>query len=127
MAKKLKVTIKNITVNNNGEGGLNGKGEMYWRFDIDGMLLVELPSNNPRKTHDNEVITLNESRVVSKVGNDILEVFGTISERDWPSKDETVNFTKQYTKADDWGIGSHEVNRKDGKLDVTVRYEIANA
>lgn len=125
MSNKLKVTIKSIAVNNNGEP--TGKGEVWYRFDIDGKMLVELPVDNPRKTSDGDVIFLNESRTVSKTGNDILEIFGTVSEKDWPSKDETVNFRQQYTAADGWGVGTHDVNRKDGKLDVTVHYEIAKA
>lgn len=125
MANKLKVTVKNISVHNNGEAA--GKGELYYRVDIDGAMLVELPVNNPRKTSDGDVIFLNESRTVNKTGNDILDIFGTVSEKDWPSKDETVNFRHQYTATDGWGVGTHDVNRKDGRLDVTVRYEIANA
>jgi hypothetical protein len=125
MAKKLKVTIKSMTVHNNGEG--SGKGDLYWRFDIDGTKLVELPMNNPRKTSDGEVISLGESRTVSKVGNDILDIYGTISEKSWPGKDNNVTFGQEYTEADGWGIGTHDVHRQDGKLDVTVHYEIANA
>lgn len=125
MANKLKVTIKSITVNNNGEGV--GKGELYWRFDIDGAMLVELPIKEARKTNDGEVIFINEPRIVSKVGNDILEIFGTIAEKDWPSKDENVTFRHPYTEADGWGVGTHDVNRKNGRLDVTVHYEIAKA
>jgi hypothetical protein len=125
MSKNLNVTIKSITVNNNGEG--SGKGELFWKFDIDGKMLVELPLKNARKTDDGEVISLNESRIVSKDGNDILEIHGTTSEKDWPSKDEYISFTHEYTEKNGWGVGSHDVNRKDGKLDVTVRYEIENA
>lgn len=125
MAKNLKVTVKSISVNNNGEG--SGKGEIFYRIDLDGTKLVELPVNNARKTNDGELIVLNESRIVSKAGNNILEISGTISEKDWPSKDESVAFTQQYTEKDNWGIGSHDVNRKDGKLDVTLHYEVANA
>jgi hypothetical protein len=125
MANKLKVTIKNITVNNNGEP--IGKGELYWRFDVDGAMLVEQSIDQARKTNDGEVIVVNEPRIVSKVGNDILDIFGTISEKDSLSKDENVYFRHQYTEADGWGRGTHDVNRKYGKLDVTVHYEIANA
>jgi hypothetical protein len=125
MSDKLKVTVNRIKVHNNGEAA--GKGELYYRFDIDGTMLVELPVSNPRKSSDNDVITLNESRTVSKTGNEILEIFGSVSEKDWPSKDETVNFRQQFTQADGWGVGTHDVNRKDGRLDVTVHYEIANA
>jgi hypothetical protein len=122
---QLKVTVQSITVNNNGES--IGKGELFWKFDIDGATLVELPSNNPRKTRDGEVITLNESRTVNKTGNDSLTVFGTVSERDLLTKNETVSFSQEFTAADDWGVGPHSLNRKDGKLDVTIRYEVANA
>ena len=125
MQKKLKVTIKNMSVHNNGERV--GKGELFWRFDIDGEKLVELPINNPRKTNDGELISLGESRIVSKNGNDTLDISGTISEKDFPSKDENVTFTQQFTEANGWGVGTHDVNRKDGKLDVTVHYEITNA
>lgn len=125
MANKLKVTIKSITVNNNGEGV--GKGELYWRFDLDGAKLVELPINKARKTNDGELISLSESRIISKAGNDILDISGTISEKDWPSKDENVIFTQQYTEADGWGVGTHDVNRKNGRLDVTLHYEIEKA
>lgn len=88
MSKKLKVTIKSLTVNNNGEG--SGKGELFWRFDVDGQMLVELPIKNARKTNDGEVISLNEPRIVSKVGNDNLLIHGVVSEKDWPSKDEHI-------------------------------------
>jgi hypothetical protein len=125
MKKNLKVTIKSLTVNNNGESA--GKGEVYWKFDLDGVKLVEVPINNARKTNDGERIVLGESRIVSKEGSDVLDISGTISEKDWPSKDENVTFSQQYTAADGWGVGTHDVNRKDGKLDVTVHYEIANA
>jgi hypothetical protein len=46
MSKNLNVTIKSITVNNNGES--SGKGELFWKFDIDGKMLVELPLKNAR-------------------------------------------------------------------------------
>jgi hypothetical protein len=125
MVKQLKVTIRSMSVHNNGESA--GKGELFWRFDIDGEKLVELPINNPRKTNDGELISLGESRIVSKNRNDTLDISGTISEKDWPSKDENVTFTQQFTEANGWGVGTHDVNRKDGKLDVTVHYEITNA
>ena len=125
MVKNLKVTIKSISVNNNGES--TGKGELYWKFSIDGVKFVDVPINNARKTQDGDLIVLNESRLVSKKGNDSLDVYGMISEKDWPSKDENITFSQEFTEVDGWGVGTHDVNRKDGRLDVTVHYEVSNA
>ncbi|MCE7981132.1 MAG: hypothetical protein DYG89_08070 [Caldilinea sp. CFX5] len=124
MAKQVTVTINRITVHNNGEG--SGKGELYWTFDIDGKSFVELSAKEARKTNDGEVISINESRTVSKANNDRLVVSGAVYEKDWPSKDETVKFTDEYSASNGWGIGIHDVKRTNGKLDVTIRYEIEN-
>jgi hypothetical protein len=125
MADKLKVTFTTINVTDNGEPAHKGRGEIYWDLLVDGQLVSNRSVSNPRKTADGETISVNQHRTVTKETGQLLLIEGSVKEKDDIDKDEFASFKDEYTKAMNWGIGTHTTHALvDGKLDVTVTYKI---
>lgn len=123
MADKLKVTFTSINVTNNGEW--TGRSEFYWDLLVDGQIVSNRSVSNPRKTADGETITINQYRAVTKEAGQLLLIEGSVKERDNLDKDDFASFKDEYTKAMNWGIGTHTTHAlRDGNLDVTVTYKI---
>lgn len=121
---KVKVTFENITVTNNGEG--SGKGELYWLFQVDGETVSQRTVSNTLKVADGETIALNASRQVTKSPGQNLTIYGSVSEKDDLSKDESDFFSDSFKPSDRWGAreGVYKRRINDRKLDVTVSYRI---
>lgn len=121
---RVKVTFENITVANNGDG--SGKGELYWLFQVDGETVSQRTVSNIQKVADGETIPLNASRQVVKSPGQNLSIYGSVSEKDDLSKDESASFSDSYKPADRWGArgGIYTRRLNDRKLDVTVSYRI---
>src|SRR5262249_30467027 len=105
---KVKVTFDNITITNNGEG--SGKGELYWLFQVDGETVNQRTVSNPQKAADGETIALGSSRQVIKSPGQNLTVYGSVSEKDDLSKDESNFFSDSFKPSDNWGAsgGNHK-------------------
>ena len=128
MSQTLKVTMNKIIVNDNGESP--GKGELYWGLMVDDRVIDSLDESRPRKVGDGETILLGNSATVTKGDTAMLTVLGNVSEKDSGLKgaDDSASFRSTFTKANNWGIGSHVAKLSDGKhLDVAVYYTIARA
>ena len=95
---RVKVTFENITVANNGDG--SGKGELYWLFQVDGETVSQRTVSNIQKVADGEPIPLNASRQVVKSPGQNLSIYGSVSEKDDLSKDESASFSDSYKPAD---------------------------
>jgi len=121
---KVKVTFENITITNNGEG--SGKGELYWLFQVDGETVNQRTVSNTQKAADGETIALGSSRQVTKSPGQNLTVYGSVSEKDDLSKDESNFFSDSFKPSDNWGASGGTYKRRiaDRKLDVTVSYRI---
>jgi len=128
MSQKFKVTMSKILVNDNGDNP--GKSELYWSLMVDDQIIDALDAATPRKVGDGETILLGNSATVTKGDNAALVVLGNVSDSDSFLKgaDDTASFRTSYTRANDWGVGSHTARLSDGKhLDVQVYYSIARA
>jgi hypothetical protein len=128
MSQKFKVTMSKILVNDNGDNP--GKSELYWSLMVDDQIIDSLDAATPRKVGDGETILLGNSATVTKGDNAALVVLGNVSDSDAFLKgaDDTASFKASYTRANDWGVGSHTARLSDGKhLDVQVYYSIARA
>jgi len=122
MADKLKVTFTTINIRNNGEW--TGKGEIYYELLVDDFQVDSIPKENPRKVADGETIVVNLFHSVTKQPGQTLSVESSVSEKDNLDKDEFATKKNQFTEAENWGIGTHNVNLRDGNLDVIVNYKI---
>lgn len=126
---QVKVTFEKMVVHDNGDTKVGGgKGELYWRFSVDGTTLVERSSSNPDKTKDGETIFLGESRVVSKprTSGAYLTIGGYVADKDggFSGKAEQDDFSKSWSYKENWGAGTRQVNLQDGHLDVTLHYKV---
>jgi hypothetical protein len=122
MSDRLKVTFTTLNVKNNGEW--TGKGELYWELLVDDQQVASRPVSNPLKVADGETIAISQSWPVTKEAGQNLTIEGSVSERDNLDKDEFDKFADTYTKAQNWGIGSHKRTLKDGHMDITVNYKV---
>ena len=118
----IRVTFENIVVHQNGDA--QKKGEVYYLMQVDGQTVAERTRTNFRKTVDNETIALNASRQVTKTAGQTLTVFGSVSEKDGTSGDESDSFRLELTESDNWGAGAGSRRLTDRKLDATVNYRI---
>lgn len=125
MTDRLKVTFQRIEIDNNGEW--TGKGELYYGMTVDAASVASRSVNNPLKLADGEQIDLNASKTVVKETGQQLTVAGFVSERDNLDRDDTQDFHEDFSKSDNWGIGSHNHRLVDGKLDAVVYYVIERA
>ena len=122
MSDKLKVTFTTINVTNNGEW--TGKGELYWELLVDSQQVASRALSNTLKVADGETIPITQSWPVTKESGQTLTIEGSVSERDNLDKDDFDKFTHTYSKAENWGLGSHKHTLRDGNLNVTVNYKI---
>ena len=122
MADKLKVTFTTINIRNNGEW--TGKGEIYYELLVDDYQVASLAKENPRKVADGETIVINQFHSVTKQPGQTLSVESSVSEKDNLDKDEFATKRNQYTEAENWGIGTHNMNLRDGNLDVMVNFKV---
>ncbi len=126
---QVKVTFEKMVVNDNGDTKVGGgKGELYWRFNVDGSTLIERDDSNPDKTKDGETIFLGESRIVAKprLSGNFLTISGLVGDKDggFSGKDEQDDFSKAWSYKENWGAGTRQVNLRDGRLDVTLHYKV---
>lgn len=122
MSQKLKVTFIEIYVDKDGEP--IGKGEIYWNMSVDGAIVSNRTSTNPRKTGSGETITLNDSVTVTKNPGQYLTIAGSVSERDNLDKDESCPFEDVWS-GPSWGTGQiQKKNLSDRELAVTIQYKV---
>lgn len=124
MARR-KIVMEKIVVHNNGDK--SGKGEMYWTISANGSDFATRDRKDDLKTKDGATIWLSDTLTVSGLnGGDTLTVEGDVSEKDGilSGSDESARFSRVYSQADNWGLGSHSVRLTDHPLDVTLHYRI---
>jgi hypothetical protein len=117
----LRITFTSMHVTNNGEW--TGKGELYWKWMVDGNIIGQRQLSNPLKTADGETIQLSAATTVVKNAGDSLTVEGSASEKDNLDKDENDTFKDTYY-GPNWGVGNYTRVLRDGNLDVSVNYKI---
>jgi hypothetical protein len=125
--QKYKVTMNKIVVNKDGD--FPDQGEFSWNLMADDQLIASLGPPG-RKVGDGDTIILGQSGEVTKSSTATLVVLGNVTEYDSVLKggDDKGDFKHVYTKANNFGVGSHTAHLSDGKnLDVTVYYTIAKA
>jgi hypothetical protein len=125
----LKVTMNKIVVHRNGDSP--GKSELYYTLMVDDQTIDALDQTRARKAGDGDVLILGNSGSVTKSAGASLTVFGTVGDDDGFLKgaDDVGEFRKTFTRANNWGIGSHRdtVRSSTGSLVADVYYTIARA
>ena len=122
MAEKLKVTFLSMYVRNNGEW--TGKGEIYCDLLVDDFSVFNIPVGQPQKKADGETIQIGRVRAVNKEPGQSLTISGSVSERDNLDRDDSQPFEDSYTRAMNWGIGTHKRKIQNNNLDVELNYKI---
>jgi|tagenome__1003787_1003787.scaffolds.fasta_scaffold20551543_1 hypothetical protein len=129
MTQTLKIVMNKIVFNKNGDSP--GKSETYWNLMVDDQVINSRSRDEARKTGDGDIVVIGDSGTVTKADNASLTVLGDVADVDGFLKggDDKGSFKHVYTKANNFGIGSHiaQVSDPKGHLSAAVYYTIAAA
>ena len=128
----MNVTIKltSLKVYDNGDPSHETKGELYYRFTVNGKKLAEQPRSRPTKVNDGQTLEFNNEITVENVfkgvGAESIIFRGYVGDVDkgFNGKNEKDTFKIYLTGRNKWKAGTNHIYLRDGRLNVRLSYEV---
>ncbi|MFD2564218.1 MULTISPECIES: hypothetical protein [Aquimarina] len=123
---KIKITFDKLYVTDNGDPSHETNGELYYSFKVNGKSLISRSKSNPKKVKDKATIQLNKCKELDVKDNETIKVSGYVGDSDkgFNGKDEYDDFSVILKNSNNWKEGSNSVHLVDGRLNVTLYYEV---
>lgn len=124
---QLRIVVSHVDIHNDCDGGLNGVGDWYYEFRVDGQ---EIAGRSPRKpigVGDGGILRINKSALVDKyeIPGEKLRLTGFLYDSDSGGPDMAIDdFDRVLTSKDKWGVGSYSQRFRNDGCDVTLHYRI---
>ena len=123
---KVKIVLEKLYVTDNGDPSHETNGELYYSFKVDDSSLASQSKNNPKDVKDGATIQLNKSKELDISNKDTIKLSGYAGDVDkgFNGKDEYDDFSVTLSNSNDWKRGNNSVNLVDGRLNVTLYYNV---
>ena len=123
---KIKITFDKLYVTDNGDPSHETNGEIYYSFKVDGKSLVSQSKNSPKNAKDKATIQLNKFKELDINNKETIKLSGYVGDVDkgFNGKDEYDDFSVTLMHSNNWKEGSNSVHLVDGRLNVTLYYDV---
>jgi len=123
---KIKINFEKFYVTDNGDPDHETNGELYYNLKVNGNVIASQSKSNPKDVKDHSTVNLNKSTELELNEQTVIELRGFVGDVDkgFNGENEEDDFCVVLTATNNWKQGDNTVNLSDGRLHVTLHYQV---